>query len=203
MAGDHVDIKAKAFYNASGTSTGQVSNANMLTSILSTLNGNIVESGAIEGGQVQEIINGSFTPSNYVDAYSALKNESTNPNKPKAYLNYLVFDENLRLVKTNSGSVQPCEGNSWETLDVEGGLLMDKSGYVAIFLSNEEHSWPVFFDELEVNLVPGKLLAEYHYYPMGMAVREGQSSYATPNDKLYQSKKLHSTILNAAVTTQP
>jgi RHS repeat-associated protein len=32
----------------------------------------------------------------------------------------------------------------------------------------------------------------------GMAVREGQSNYTIPNDKLYQSKKLHSTILNAA-----
>jgi RHS repeat-associated protein len=31
-----------------------------------------------------------------------------------------------------------------------------------------------------------------------MAVREGLSSYTIPNDKLYQSKKLHSTILNAA-----
>src|SRR6185437_9662852 len=76
-------------------------------------------------------------------------NETSIANTPKAYLNWILLDEQFNYVNSypQSGAI-PISNFAAGTLGTPGysGIPITKSGYLYIYVSNESQGWDVFFD---------------------------------------------------------
>ncbi|SFW86157.1 hypothetical protein [Chitinophaga sancti] len=103
--GDTVQPGAKAFSKTTAASTSATTSSAMLTAILQAFSGNGIVDGTHGATGEGSLIVQSFTGSNY----DKLKQKDPGQNlsdKPKAYLNYVLFDDAFTLVNGNSGVKQ-------------------------------------------------------------------------------------------------
>jgi RHS repeat-associated protein len=192
MACDKINIFGKSFYN-------QMNNSGS-NSPLTALNilGGLLGSSAVSGSGMHSGVTAAQlnTPQGAAGINSLLNNQAAesagSPGVPKAYINYLFFDEQLRCVGGgyskvgNSGVVKP------HFAELQG-IAVSKNGFVYIYCSNESPV-PVYFDNIQVVHDRGALLEETHYYPFGL-VMSGISSKAAgkiDNKYKYSKKELQS-----------
>ncbi|SHK78875.1 RHS repeat-associated core domain-containing protein [Chitinophaga jiangningensis] len=194
MAGDTVKMGTKAFYKST---VGQKKNASKEEILSSLLNAFGESTG--NGGHGSVATNRS--PASNLTGNDLRKLAEKNPDqeaadKPRAYLNYVLFDDQYKLVDQSSGLKQvaatPDELQTLATDDV----VMEKSGFLYIYTSNET-SQDVYFDNLVVTHNGGPVLEETHYYPFGLTMA-GISSNALKgttyeeNRLKYNGKELQS-----------
>ncbi|WP_198315858.1 DUF6443 domain-containing protein [Chitinophaga tropicalis] len=195
MAGDTIQAVAKAFYQNTGASQSAATAEEMVIAAISAFStGNLTE-GVHAALGVNAPIANNFTG----DDYQVLKNTDPLQNlsdKPKAYLNYVLFDDQFKMVNENSG-VRQVQGSPNVIQPLEtGSLVIKKTGFIYIYSSNESAE-DVFFDNLVVVHNSGPLLEETHYYPFGLTMA-GISANAlkgnsyTENRLKYNGKELQS-----------
>jgi RHS repeat-associated protein len=200
MAGDTIQISTKAFYksvgptdNDRGTSTAE----NMLVDLVQAFNG----SGGTEGTHGGSTDNQStpFNSNFYNNDYQRLKDKDPgqlNTDRPKAYLNFVLFDDQFKLVDENSGVKQvKAEPDQLQVLG-QDKMVITKSGFLYVYTSNESVR-DVYFDNMILGVNSGPLLEETHYYPFGLTMA-GISSNAlkganyAENRMKYNGKELQS-----------
>jgi RHS repeat-associated protein len=166
MSGDVVDIGVKSFYRPQG-SPG--SNSSPLTDILGALAGGIVGVAGESKGTIADLSNSSTSP--LLGAINSFRsgNNPDLPGKPKAYLNWILLDEQFKIVSSypQSGALPVGNADVINTLGYTG-IDINRTGYLYIYVSNETQNWDVFFDNLSVTHKAGPLLEETHYYPFGL-----------------------------------
>jgi RHS repeat-associated protein len=144
---------------------------------------------------VADLDNTSTSP-----VYAALNSfltgsDPTPSGKPKAYLNWILLDEQLKYVSSypQSGAIAVRSAGVLDSLIITG-IPVTKSGYLYIWVSNETPNWDVFFDNLRVVHYGGPLLEETHYYPFGLTMAGISSKalkpYYAENKYLYNGKEL-------------
>jgi RHS repeat-associated protein len=120
---------------------------------------------------------------------SFLSTQPAATNTPKAYLAWILFDEQFNVVHS---SAQQVGASGATTPHVVNGQSISKNGYLYVYVSNEATNVDVFFDNLQVTHIQGALMEETHYYPFGL-VMAGMSSKAaniTPNkEKTFQEQR--------------
>lgn len=185
MAGDTIQLGAKAFYKSTATSTSSTPVASMLSSLLQAF---ATGSGPADG--VHGNGTGTGAPITNLTAanYQSIRDKDPAQNlatMPKAYLNYVLFDEQLNMVDENSG-VRQVQGSpdQLQTL-ATSAMVIKKTGFIYVYTSNESVQ-DVFFDNIVVAHNPGPLLEETHYYPFGLTMA-GISSKALKNPYLENS----------------
>ena len=170
MAGDRIDLKAKSYYNQNNPTNGTDPNATIpLTEILSGLIGGPggVVASAREGVTVGTI----NTPNNTEQITSGLFTDQTSDfnqstSVPKAYINYIFFDEQFKSVASGFSRV----GTNGQVYNHSLlNIPAPKNGYVYIYCSNESPV-NVFFDNVQVVHTRGAILEETHYYPFGLTM---------------------------------
>jgi RHS repeat-associated protein len=191
MSGDRIDIAVKDYYNTGTTSTPNTS----LTDVLASLATGIVSASGGAKGSVADLDNTTTSP-----VYAALNSfltgsDPTPSGKPKAYLNWILLDEQLKYVSSypQSGALVVGAAGTLNSLAYTG-IPITKSGYLYIWVSNETPNWDVFFDNLRVVHYTGPLLEETHYYPFGLTMAGISSKalkpYYAENKYLYNGKEL-------------
>lgn len=177
MAGDTLKFKVQSIYTpATGGNYGLPPATIGLTELLAAF---ATSSLTATKGLTQGIAE-SLNPLSDLTGFNNLRSETTT--RPKAYLNYMFFDEQFKY--SNQGNVAPVNASGGGTSPVytdvntffNSPVTANKNGYIYIFVSNESNI-PVFFDNLNVTHTPGPLLEETHYYPFGLTM-EGISSKA-------------------------
>jgi RHS repeat-associated protein len=172
MAGDTIRMGVRAFYKSQGPVSNQpIPVEDMVAGLAQAFGG--AAAGASHGGAEAPVNTTPFNGDFYNNDYQRLRNRDNDPtlqqDRPKAYLNFALFDEQFKLVDANSGVKQVQKTpDELQTLSVEP-IVVKKSGYMYVYTSNETQQ-DVFFDNLAVNLNTGPLLEETHYYPFGLTM---------------------------------
>lgn len=191
MAGDKLHIDAISLYNSLGDISTNPEN-NIVAQIISSVAG---VSGSLPPGELgvgTDMANQMFSSAEALQAYESLKQAATDPRAPKAYLNYLVFDERMQLQPQHSQLWQATGADDWAVvgMQTEETIEAPQNGYVAVYLSNESQS-PAYFDNMMVTQEPGILIEEKHYYPYGLPIAGMGSAAANslPNRQRYQGNE--------------
>ena len=171
MAGDKIDILGNSYYynNNSGGSS-----SNNPVTLLDLLSGFLNSPGAAASTGLHGVVTPATinTPVNtgLISAMFEDQTSETEPNsiKPRAYINYLFFDEQFKCVKSGFSKVgNPSEVKAhFQELQ---NLTVTKNGFVYIYSSNESPV-DVFFDNLQVVHTRGPILEETSYYPGGLVM---------------------------------
>jgi RHS repeat-associated protein len=173
-AGDVLNLGVKSFYQSSGSNYNR--NA-LATTALSQLLTALLNPMALSGTTLAKATDGVNTQAfgnstNYQTMMGSLplSNYNSSPsNTPKAYLVWLLFDNEFNLIKTgnSSGMLQvPTGADQLKTL-AQTGITMDKSGFFYAYVVNES-SMNVYFDDFQVSTTIGPVLEENNYYPFGL-----------------------------------
>lgn len=190
MTGDTIQIGAKAFYKSIGPqdkTAGTVPAENMLADLVQAFNGTAASSGDHSATSMdqQTLFNSNF----YNNDYQHLKDKAPDGgqvNRPKAYLNYVLFDDQFNMVDDNSGVKQvKAEPDQLQTL-TQDKMVIEKSGFLYVYTSNESPQ-DVFFDDVILGVTSGPLLEETHYYPYGLTMA-GISSNALKGTNYPENK---------------
>ena len=167
MAGDKISARVDYFYKVNPNDGGGSNGLNaLLQSLLQALSGGKASPAAKDGAIGIGNNLGGTVP--LQDLYNSQPTSGITT-APKAYLNYIFFDEQMKYVGQTSGFKRV------ETAgDVGANLLMPelkapKNGYVYVYLSNESAE-PVYFDNFAVSHQKSALIAEDHYYPYGLRI---------------------------------
>jgi RHS repeat-associated protein len=109
--------------------------------------------------------------------------------RPKAFINYLLFDENF--VPYDGGFTQ-VPANALETGSGITHKLMQlqkvvpRPGYAYVYLSNENDKLvDVYFDDLKITHSPGPVVQSDEYYPFGLTFNSYQRENSNENRFLY------------------
>jgi RHS repeat-associated protein len=167
MSGDKIDLGVQEYYNSGSTGTPNTS----LTDVLASLATGVVNMTSGGKGSLADLNNTGASPI-YAALNSLLTNKDTLPvGKPKAYLNWILLDEQLKYVNSypQSGAITVGAAGTLNSL-ANTGIPITKSGYLYIWVSNETPNWDLFFDNLAVKHYTGPMLEETHFYPFGLTM---------------------------------
>lgn len=174
MAGDKFNIKVSSWYKTNGVSPQAPNSplADLVTALINGVSGVSSAGGhAVTNTELQN--SGVLTPG----ATQFLGTQTPVASRPKAYLNWILFDEQFKFVESSSGAEQvPAETvfgtspNQTVYNHVKNDLPINKNGYLYVYVSNETPNIDVFFDNLQVTHKRGAILEETHYYPFGLTM---------------------------------
>lgn len=194
MAGDKISALADSWWSTNTTTNTAMNTASLLTSLV----GGITGTGGAPHSTAAQLEANTALNTGIGDFLSWGNGKYTQEGsgKPKAYLNFVLFDEQFHFVapvagvEKNTGLQQVGSNGSWQSLSFSQREIT-ASGYLYVFLSNESNT-DVFFDNLQVTHIRGPLTEETHYYPFGLTMA-GISSKAAgklQNRFKYNGKEL-------------
>lgn len=170
MAGDIVSIFGKSAWHNNGQTTNNSSYniSAVLTQFISAFAGTGAVTGGSKGAANGTILNNDYT---ITDPLSALLNNVSTPagQTPKAYINWILFDEQFKPVTGGSGVDAISTAADVIKAHAVTGINISKSGYLYIYCSNESNQ-DVYFDNVQVIHTRGPLIEERHYYPSGLTM---------------------------------
>ncbi len=168
MAGDELSGKAAYFYeNLNGTTSNHHNIVNDIAGGLLGAFGNSGSNALIK--QNQGAISSMLTlPGGALDNFTSSQPPQPGTT-PKAYMNCLFFDEQLRFA---GGKAIPVDdlaaGSTSRSEPMAFSTTAPKNGYVYIYLSNESTNIPVYFDDFTVRHLRGVITEDNAYYPQGL-----------------------------------
>ena len=184
MAGDKFNVRVSSYYKLNGTTPGTP--VSPLTDIVNAMINGVSGSTLLNThGVTQTQLQNGGAFSNVSDFLTNQSNNTT-IGKPKAFLNWILFDEQFNYDSTSSGFMQVGADNVLTPI-TKSDMPISKSGYLYIYVSNETPNIPVYFDNLQVSHVRGKLLETNEYYPYGLQMKNISYRSATTMVNRYKN----------------
>ncbi|MRG44183.1 hypothetical protein GFS24_03610 [Chitinophaga sp. SYP-B3965] len=190
MAGDTISIGARAFYKSIGAKQNKslLPASDMASALVSAFGGpSMSGSDKVSAGQpgMGSPFNEQFINNQYQRLKEREPGNKLNDNRPRAYLNFALFDDQFNLVEENSGVKQvQAQPDQLQAL-AKDKMVMKKGGFLYVYTSNETPQ-DVFFDNVVIMRAPGPVLEETHYYPFGLTMNAISSKTIGKLENKYQ-----------------
>jgi len=180
MSGDTVSILGKSFWHNNAQTVAdhnyQLPLEDLLLSLLNQ--GKTVNFKGI----TMDVLNNQGITTGLLQSW--LDGIPQNGNAPKAYINWILLDEQLKPVENNS-SFDPVDGQAEVLKTHARSVNINRNGYLYVYVSNQTNL-DVFFDNLQLVHSRGPLLEETHYYPFGLTMAGISSKAAGKLDNKYE-----------------
>lgn len=169
MTGDVVDIYGKSFWH----NNGSVSNNYPISAALSTFIGLFAATPGVVGSAhgstaaISNAINSSTSDVGNIK-YLLDTGKSSTGGTPRAYINWILFDENFNPIRAGSG-FDLINTTADNVKSHHSTVAIGVSGFLYVYCSNESNN-DVFFDNLQVIQTRGPLLENNSYYPFGLTM---------------------------------
>jgi RHS repeat-associated protein len=195
MAGDKFKAFVYGWYQPGANIATYSGASSIVTALINAMSGGLVSSGS--KGTLTELSSPTGVLNSPLSSYVSDPNRPSNTTVPKAYLNWMVLDEEqFKLVQGSYGAVQiPAITGTMQKqlMQANNGsdITITKNGYLYVYVSNESQG-SVYFDDLRIEHTKGPMLEESHYYPFGLTMA-GISSKALggiENKYHYNGKEL-------------
>ncbi|MFN8250252.1 MAG: DUF6443 domain-containing protein [Ferruginibacter sp.] len=179
MAGDKIDIFGRSYYSQAVSNNGTcgtcgLTAANLIAGFLSAPNA--ATSTGVHGAVSNTIVeNQAGSGINSILQSNQNAQAANNTNRPKAFINYILFDEQFKYAGGGASMVDDAYTFKQHFSELQN-IAVQKNGYLYVYCSNESNI-DVFFDNLQVVQTKGAILEETHYYPFGLTM-SGISSKA-------------------------
>jgi hypothetical protein len=147
MAGDRLDIFGKSYYPVASSGSGSAVPVQALFAGLLGGSGaaGLSDKGATASGLLQD----AGLVSAVTNGFLQHPDRGVEGAQPRAYVNWILFDEQLQYVTGGFSKVHSQPGTLKEHVQELQNIVLNKSGYVYIYVSNESPV-AVFFDNLQV-----------------------------------------------------
>ncbi len=185
QTGDTINLGAKAFYKSLESGKQQNASAtaaDMAAALLSAFGKPAILAPGTHhttSGPPNPPFGNDFVSNGWQRLRDKEPQSATTPYRPKAYLNFVLFDEQFKLVEGSSGVRQVSASPDQLHSLTANNLVMKQSGFLYVYTSNETPQ-DVFFDNVSVILAGTRVLEECHYYPFGL-IMEGLSDKVSNN----------------------
>lgn len=181
QAGDKIEIETWAKFERQETFARNF----LLTALSSMLGNNFAGLGGFEGiasGQVTSNIEQGLTLAGYPE-------DNTEVEVPFAYLNYILYDDNLTVINAGWLRVSDDAGFDAEESGLHGGhehlkfdpVSIAENGYIYVWVSNQSEETKVWFDDLTVSVSQTLVTQATDYGVWGDVIREQKT-----DDRIYR-----------------
>jgi RHS repeat-associated protein len=143
----------------------------------------------LDGSQAQTAFNNLFPA-----GAPWINSSKWDPAAPKAYLNYILFDENFQLADFGFDQISTNAAQSGLSPDVDHDYLslhvkVQQKGYLYIYLSNEDPvQTNIYFDDLKiVHYTAVEQISDY--YPFGLTFNSYSRENSVPNKFKFQEQE--------------
>ncbi len=189
MAGDTIEISAKAFYNIDNTMPGKsIDVAPMVGNVIVAMTS---PTGVVMSEAAQTAISLGAEASQSVSLVQLPTEE--HPVKivqPKSGLNFVLYNEGFEVIEENTGYLPVDDKINAIQILATDKLVMTESGYIEIFVDNQAQT-PVYYDNLIVVMSGGTTREVNAYYPSGLIITELSTTATTgANAYKYNGKEL-------------
>jgi RHS repeat-associated protein len=199
-SGDTISLTAQSFYpegsesrrnGLSETALGQLMNALIAPTGLNaqgkTLATDALKTQAFGSSSSYQNVMGQLPSSDY----------GKENNRPKAYMVWMLFDKEMKMVKTgsSSGAVQIPEGAGQVKSMAQNDIVMDQGGFLTAYTVSQSPT-SVYIDNFQLTQTTGPVLEINDYYPFGM-LNNGLSNPGTTsplNNYKYNGKELQNEL---------
>jgi RHS repeat-associated protein len=185
MVGDQVRIYVESFYTVPSGGIGGPLNMAVSDLLLSFTGSSLITGakGSLTTSQVEGIPGNSASLQNFI-------NRTPASNQAKAYLNWVLLDDQLKYVSSGSDPVAAGGGYRLHDFYINSPVTVTKNGYLYVFVSNESNL-SVYFDNLTLTHTNGSVLEETHYYPWGLTIAgiSSKTAGAVANRYEYNGKE--------------
>ena len=168
MAGDTIEISAKAFYNMDNTAPGRgIDVAPILGSIISSMTNPV----ATAVGEASQVATTVHTSAGHSSRYVTLpdKGSQVKTVQPRSGVNFVLYNSAFEVVEENTGYLPVDDKiNAIQTLSTDK-MVMAEAGFIEVFVDNQSNT-AVYYDNMMVIHSSGSsnVLEVNAYYPYGM-----------------------------------